>query len=314
MHSALAAAVDNLIAVNPAAKARPPTAKEAKSPEMQTWDADQLRTFLDWTERERPELYPAWLLLAMTGMRRGEALAVRWGDVDFDTGTLAVRRSAVLVKAEGEGERLEVGPPKSGKSRVIDLDGRTLAHCVRTAPSPAGGAVAGPGPGRRLRPRSAQRRSASPRAAVPGVHPAAGLGGPAARGRHTAGNPAARPAAHPRHASPARRRAPEDRQRAPGARHHLDHLGRLPVRAADAAARGRCPGGRPHLRRLTGARFHRSITNPGSGYLADLAGPLTCSNVTETTCGRGESNPHARRHQILSLAWLPLHHSRAGTE
>jgi hypothetical protein len=29
-------------------------------------------------------------------------------------------------------------------------------------------------------------------------------------------------------------------------------------------------------------------------------------------CGRGESNPHARRHQILSLAWLPLHHSRVG--
>ena len=128
MHSALAAAVDdNLIAVNPAAKAKPPTAKEAKSPEMQTWDADQLRTFLDWAERERPELYPAWLLLAMTGMRRGEALAVRWGDVDFEAGTLAVRRSAVLVKAKGEGERLEVGPPKSGKSRVIDLDGRTLA-------------------------------------------------------------------------------------------------------------------------------------------------------------------------------------------
>jgi integrase len=128
LHSALAAAVDdNLLAVNPAAKAKPPRAKEAKSPEMRTWDADQLRTFLDWAERERPELYPAWLLLAMTGMRRGEALAVRWGDVDFDAGTLAVRRSAVLVKAKGEGERLKVGPPKSGKSGVIDLDGRTLA-------------------------------------------------------------------------------------------------------------------------------------------------------------------------------------------
>lgn len=35
LHSALAAAVDdNLIAVNPAANAKPPTAKEAKSPEM----------------------------------------------------------------------------------------------------------------------------------------------------------------------------------------------------------------------------------------------------------------------------------------
>ncbi len=32
------------------------------------------------------------------------------------------------------------------------------------------------------------------------------------------------------------------------------------------------------------------------------------------SCGRGESNPHARRHQILSLAWLPLHHSRAVPE
>ncbi len=49
----------------------------------------------------------------MTGMRRGEALAVRWGDVDFDAGTLAVRRSVVLVMAKGEGDRLEVGPPKS---------------------------------------------------------------------------------------------------------------------------------------------------------------------------------------------------------
>jgi integrase len=96
LHSGLAAAVDDsLIAVNPAKKAKPPTAMEAKpptameamSPEMQTWDADQLRTFLDSTERERPQLYPAQLLLAMTGMRRGEVLAVRWGDVDFDADT-----------------------------------------------------------------------------------------------------------------------------------------------------------------------------------------------------------------------------------
>src|SRR3954452_18695731 len=54
----------------------------------------------------------------------------------------------------------------------------------------------------------------------------------------------------------------------------------------------------------------RSITDPRSGYLAAGAEPLACSNVTQTTCGRRESNPHARRHQILSLAWLPLHHSR----
>ncbi len=127
VHSALAAAVeDNLLAVNPATKAKPPTAKEAKAPEMHTWDSDQLRTFLEWAQRERPELYPAWLLLAMTGMRRGEALAVRWGDIDFEASTLAVRRSVVLVKEKGTGQRLEIGPPKTGRSRVIDLDAQTL--------------------------------------------------------------------------------------------------------------------------------------------------------------------------------------------
>lgn len=128
IHSALEAAVeDNLLAINPANKAKPPTAKESASPEMQTWNADELRAFLDWAERERPELYPAWLLLAMTGMRRGEALGLRWGDLDFEGGRLAVRRSVVVVKAKGQPERLEVGPTKSGKDRVIDLDPRTLA-------------------------------------------------------------------------------------------------------------------------------------------------------------------------------------------
>ena len=32
--------------------------------------------------------------------------------------------------------------------------------------------------------------------------------------------------------------------------------------------------------------------------------------MPEAGCGRRESNPHARRHQLLRLAWLPLHHSR----
>jgi hypothetical protein len=63
-----------------------------------------------------------------------------------------------------------------------------------------------------------------------------------------------------------------------------------------------------------GRGYHRSVRGQGSGCLVDLAEPLTCSNVMGTRCGRGESNPHARRHQILSLAWLPLHHSRVSPE
>ena len=40
----------------------------------------------------------AWRLLAATGMRRGEALALRWRDVDLDAARVAVRRIVGVVK------------------------------------------------------------------------------------------------------------------------------------------------------------------------------------------------------------------------
>jgi integrase len=128
IHAALGAAVrDGRLAVNPADKATPPTAREAASPEMHTWDREELRAFLDWSKSIDDELYPAWLLLAMTGMRRGEALALRWADFDFDAGTVSVRRAVTVVKTKGAGEQVVTGPPKSGKARVIDLDPQTLS-------------------------------------------------------------------------------------------------------------------------------------------------------------------------------------------
>jgi integrase len=128
IHSALDAAVrDGQLVVNPADKASPPSARSAVSPEMSTWSGEQLRAFLDWTEQRPDELHIAWLLLAMTGMRRGEALAMRWGDVDFDGKTVSVRRSVAMVKEKGAGEQLIIGAPKSGKARVVDLDEQTIA-------------------------------------------------------------------------------------------------------------------------------------------------------------------------------------------
>lgn len=124
LHRALGDAVDaGLLVSNPVDKAKPPTVKQAAAPEMKVWDAEQLRAFLSQDD----DLRPAWLLLVMTGMRRGEALALRWGDVDWSAGTVAVRRSVGLVRTHGAGYRLHVGPPKNGKARVVDLDPNTLA-------------------------------------------------------------------------------------------------------------------------------------------------------------------------------------------
>ena len=125
--SALRDAVDaGLLPVNPASRAHPPTAKQARAPEMHPWDARQLAAFLGWA-REHSELHAAWHVLAHTGMRRGELLALRWRDVDLDAGTLTVRRSVGVVKTRGQHEQITEGPTKTARPRVIDVDPGTLA-------------------------------------------------------------------------------------------------------------------------------------------------------------------------------------------
>ena len=113
----------DLLPRNPAAKAHPPTTKQARAaaPEMRPWTAAQLAAFLCWSG-EHSGLHAAWHVLAMTGIRRGELLALRRRDLDLDAGTISVRRSVGVVKTWGEPEQISEGPTKTGKPRVIDVD------------------------------------------------------------------------------------------------------------------------------------------------------------------------------------------------
>jgi integrase len=122
IHGILRQAVrDGLLLKNPADAATPPTAREAKAPEMQCWTAAQLAAFLAWSAGNS-QSHVMWHVLAHTGMRRGEALALRWRDIDLDAGTISVRRSAGMVRMAGESAEITEGDTKSGKPRVIDLD------------------------------------------------------------------------------------------------------------------------------------------------------------------------------------------------
>lgn len=129
LKSALRSAVDAepaLLAKNPADKAKAPTAKKAKAPEMHPWTDDQLKTFLTWSA-QNSALHTAWYVLAMTGARRGELLALRWRDIDLDGAAISIRRSVGVTRTKGEGASIKEGPTKTCKPRVVDVDAATVA-------------------------------------------------------------------------------------------------------------------------------------------------------------------------------------------
>lgn len=136
LHGAFEAAVNSeppLLKSNPTNKANPPTVKEADAaaPEMHPWTASQLRRFIDWSKQDKANAgrwpYMLWLILAYTGMRRGEGLALRWRDIDLDAATVSVRRSVRIVRLKGKRAELHEGPTKTAKPRNIDLDPATVA-------------------------------------------------------------------------------------------------------------------------------------------------------------------------------------------
>ncbi len=107
-----------LVQRNVAALVTPPAPVRA---ELQTWDAAEVRTFLASVHDDRNAA--AYRLLATTGMRRGEALGLRWSDVDLDAGRVTVNRSLSVVDSE-----LVWSSPKTTRSRrSVSLDPETTA-------------------------------------------------------------------------------------------------------------------------------------------------------------------------------------------
>lgn len=129
VHKALKDAVDaGTLARNVAEKAKPPSAKSTKAPEMAWWTPPDLRTFLDRTA-DAP-LGALFRVAAMTGMRRGEVCGLRWSDVDLDVGRIDVRQQLTVVRTPGapDGGLLFSERTKTDRGRrTVDLDPGTVA-------------------------------------------------------------------------------------------------------------------------------------------------------------------------------------------
>jgi integrase len=136
VHTIIHAALDDAVRwrrlpLNAADQSTPPSAKASRAPEMNVWTGDQLASFLSANAARRD--HDAWMFLATTGCRRGEALGLRWRDVAVHRALASIRQQVVpLTKAGGTGrEPRLVARTKGGDARVIELDSRTVAMLRR---------------------------------------------------------------------------------------------------------------------------------------------------------------------------------------
>ena len=142
IHATLMSALNNavkrkLIPANPASFVEVPTGRRPKAvvwtparieawkrtgvrPAVAVWTAEDAGAFLDSISDHR--LYPLFHLVAYRGLRRGEAVGVRWEDLDLEAGSLTVTQQVVQL-----GWATEIGEPKTDSgARTIALDAVTV--------------------------------------------------------------------------------------------------------------------------------------------------------------------------------------------
>jgi integrase len=139
LHRALVDAVRlGVVDVNSAAAATlPRRAADGRAPRrLRVWDAEQVRRFLA-VSADHP-LAELWAVALGTGLRRGELLGLRRGDVDLDAARLTVAVAVAQV-----GHTVQLKHPKTGRTRTLSLDPATTSHLERrlqanrTAPADA---------------------------------------------------------------------------------------------------------------------------------------------------------------------------------
>lgn len=128
VHATLRAALNvavqrHLIARNPAWRMTPypVDGEEEHEPHLRCWSPEQLQRFLESVADD--PLFALWHVFAAYGLRRGEALALRWGDVDLEAGRMTIRRNRVPL----QGGCIVEGTTKTKRIRELPLSNSTVS-------------------------------------------------------------------------------------------------------------------------------------------------------------------------------------------
>ena len=113
MHRIMSHAVKwEVIASNPVSAADPPRVERT---EIQILDSGQIKAVLETLRGH--VLYPVVVIALATGARRGELVALRWGDCDLENGKLNIERS---YEQTNQGLALKAPKTKAGR-RIITV-------------------------------------------------------------------------------------------------------------------------------------------------------------------------------------------------
>lgn len=108
-------AVDNrIIEFNPAAKLKLP--QNAPEKHRRALTAEERQRVIEFEHRAQP----AAMLMMLSGLRRGEATALQWSDIDFENCTIAVTKSYNFKQKEFKS-------PKNGKSRIVIVPSQLIS-------------------------------------------------------------------------------------------------------------------------------------------------------------------------------------------
>ncbi|KPA16676.1 integrase family protein [Candidatus Magnetomorum sp. HK-1] len=83
---------------------------------------EEVTKILETAKTEKPEHFLLFLLLARTGLRLGEALALKWKDIDLTKRSICVQRSIV---------RGIIGSPKSHEMRIVDMSAQLASELAK---------------------------------------------------------------------------------------------------------------------------------------------------------------------------------------
>lgn len=117
-----------IIKSNPMTKVTIPKEKERMNPDN-FYNREQVHEFLSWAKKypdrsnRKGRLYTFFRLLAYTGMRKSEALALQWRDIDFNEKTVSITKTLATDEFENV---IVQGPKTINSNRTISLDDQTL--------------------------------------------------------------------------------------------------------------------------------------------------------------------------------------------